>query len=157
MGLKDKSSVVSILLAVFVAAVAIAQVTFVILSGNTSIRIFLIASAVGSFIVLAVVAIDVIKNEKDIGETKKELSAPKAKDCPEYWTRTWSPCSKSYSCSSNYTLPDGTEMQMTPSAMNINLSEYNESHQTNCSHVDGNEASYPFIEMVNRCRANKQT
>jgi uncharacterized membrane protein len=157
MGLKDKSSVVSVLLAVFVAAIAIAQVTYVILTGNTNIRIFLIASAVGSFVVLAVVAIDVIKNEKDIGETKKELSTPKAKDCPEYWTRTWSPCSKSYSCSSKYTLPDGTEMQMTPSEMNINLTDYNQSHTTNCGLVGGNEATYPFMEMVNRCRANART
>jgi hypothetical protein len=157
MGLKDKSSVVSILLAVLVAAIGIAQVAYVILSGNTNIRIFLIASALGSFVVLAIVAIDVIKNEKDIGETKKELSNPMAKECPDYWTRTWSPCLKTYSCSSKYTLPDGTEMLMTPSEMNMNLNEYNSAKERNCDLVSGNEASYPFMEMVNRCKAYSQT
>lgn len=157
MGLKEKSSIVSVILSVFIAAIAIAQVTYVILTGNTNIRIFLIASAIGSFAVLAVVAMHVIQSDKAVGETRKDLATPKAKDCPEYWTRTWSPCKKSYSCSSKYTLPDGTEMLMTPVEANIDLTDYNMSAVNNCATVQGGDANYPYMEMINRCRAHARS
>ena len=89
MGLKEKSSVVSILIGVLLAAVAIAQITYVILSGNENIRIFLVGSAMGIFVVLGLTVLRVVQNDNDVEDLHKERATAKAKECPDYWARQW--------------------------------------------------------------------
>ena len=153
MGLKENSSVVSILLGVLLAAVAIAQVTYVILSGNENIRIFLVGSAMGIFVVLGLAVLRVVQNDNDIEESHKEKASVKAKQCPDYWKRTWDCDNKNYVCDPEYTLPDGTEMKMAQMER-LNLVDFNsDPPSTNCDAVLSPNATYAYTEMVNRCSA----
>lgn len=157
MGLKEKSSVVSILLGVFLAAVAVAEITYVILTGNDNIRIFLVSSALGIFVVLGLATLRVVQNDNDVEDTHKTISSVLTKECPDYWTKTWSTCNKNYVCSPIYTLPDGTEMKMRNATAALDLANYNqESSESRCTAVLSNDASYPFTDMVNRCNAHNR-
>ena len=149
MGLKENSSVVSILLGVFLAAIAIAEITYVILSGNESIRIFLVGSALGIFVVLGLAVLGVVQNESDIEDAHKDKANTKPTNCPDYWKRKWNCSSKVYECSPTYVLPDGTTMKMVDSGDEI-LSDYG---SDKCAAITSENASYPYTEMVNRCNA----
>lgn len=149
MGLKEKSSVVSILLGVFLAAIAIAEITYVILSGNESIRIFLVGSALGIFVVLGLAVLRVIQNENDIEDAHKDKSSTKPSDCPDYWKRKWNCGTKAYECLPGYDLPDGTSMKMVETGPKM-LSDFG---SDKCADITDENASYPYTEMVNRCNA----
>lgn len=155
MGLKDKSTVVSVLVGVFLAAIAVAQIVYVLLSGNETIRIYLIASSLGIFVVLGVIAVRVMRNDEDVEEQHAALSNTTAKSCPDFWTRRWSPCTKNYLCNPSYTLRDGTQVKMTTDGAELNLAEWNQmgSPAERCTAVLSNSASYPFTDMVNKCNA----
>lgn len=155
MGLKDNSNVVSVLLGVFFAAVAVAQIAYVILSGNTSIRIFLVGSSLGIFVVLGLTILRVVKNDSEVDETHTELSQLKAKNCPDYWTRKWDKCSGNYQCIPQFELPSGETIRMIPAETGgeMSLSEFNSQPSTKCTEIRDDAAAYPFTEMVNRCNA----
>lgn len=157
MGLKKNSSVVSILLGVFLAAIAVAEITYVILTGNENIRIFLVSSALGIFVVLGIATLRVVQNDNDVEDTHKTISNVTTKECPDYWTKTWSACNKNYVCSPLYTLPDGTQMKMRPGTGTLDLANYNqESTESRCTAALSPDASFPFTEMVNRCNAHNR-
>eukprot|EP00873_Tetraselmis_striata_P026949 jgi/Tetstr1/447213/TSEL_034650.t1 len=157
MGLKENSSVVSILLGVLLAAIAVAEITFVVLTGNQNIRIFLVSSALGIFVVLGLATLRVVQNDNDIEDAHKAISDVSAKECPDYWTRSWNSCSDNYVCSPVYTLPDGTEMKMRPGTGTLDLANYNqESADSRCETVLNPDASFPFTDMVNRCNARNR-
>jgi len=153
MGLKEKSSVVSILIGVLLAAVAIAQITYVILSGNENIRIFLVGSAMGIFVVLGLTVLRVVQNDNDVEDVHKERATAKAKECPDYWAREWRCGEKTFQCKPQFSLPDGTEMRMSQ-ANEFTLAEYNtETAANRCDDVLSAEASHPYTDLVNRCNA----
>lgn len=153
MGLKEKSGVVSILLGVLVAAIAIAQLTYVIISGNESIRIFLVGSAMGMFAVLGLAILRVVENDSDVDEAHKERASTLARDCPDFWRRSWDCNTSSYTCSPTYDLPDGSSMRMREGS-DINLATFNgETPENRCTEVRKGDASFSYTEMINRCNA----
>ena len=153
MGLKEKSSVVSILIGVLLAAVAIAQITYVILSGNENIRIFLVGSAMGIFVVLGLTVLRVVQNENDVEDLHKERASAKAKECPDYWARKWVCGEKTFQCKPEYSLPDGTMMKMSDGG-EFSLADKNmDPASTRCQEYLDPDASYPYTDLVNRCNA----
>lgn len=160
MGLKDKSAVVSILLGVLFASIAVSMLAYVALTGNQNLRIYLVTTALGIFVTIGLIVMKILENRKEIEEAHKERAQVIAKGCPNFWSRTWDPCTESYVCSPMYDLPDGTTIKMRPGTQmnDLNLAVYNqEPANTRCNAILSQGATFPFVEMINRCHASGNT
>lgn len=157
MGLKEKSGTVSVLLGVLLVSVAVAELAFVVVTKNESVRVFLVSSALGIFVVLGMAALRVMKNDNDVDDAHARLATPVATDCPDFWTRTWNKCAGNYDCSPEFTLPDGSKVKMRESMQTLNLASFNsDTSEQKCLDTQGQNASFPFTEMLNRCTAYKR-
>lgn len=159
MGLGKYSTPVTVTLGVFFGSVAVAMFAYVLLVRSSPLRPFMLGTSLGLMIVIGVVIMVVIDNRSAVDEVHKERSQLAAKNCPNFWSRTWDPCRRELTCSNNYVRPDGSTIYMfSDMEQSLNLNSYNtKSAQDKCSvFLETGVPDYPFVEMLNRCRASGQ-